>query len=118
MLSVSREKHREHVIKIRVYLIQDKEFKYFRENIGYTNWPIIFFLESINLFEDWRNRYLEGGKIALSVKVSFMMSERDPDIISTPNDTSFGDILSVPTDELLFNVLRISETLSLVALWN
>ena len=47
-----------------------------------------------------------------------MMSKRGPDITSTPNDTSFGGILSKLTDELLFNVLIISETLSLVALWN
>ena len=59
--------------------------------------------------------FSEDGKIALTIKVSFMMSERGPDIISTPDDTIFGGILSKPTDEILFNVLRISERLSLVA---
>ena len=47
-----------------------------------------------------------------------MMTEQGPDIISTPNDTSFGGILSKPTDELLFNVPRITETPSLVGLCN
>ena len=67
--------------------------------------------------------FSEDVKIAFSIKVSFMMSKRGPDIMIlfqhlTSNSTSFGDILSKPTDELLFNVLKILETLSLVALWN
>ena len=93
MLPVSREKHREYVIQVKGHFIQDKAFKYFRKNIKYINWPIIFFLESINIsnFQDWRDRcnFLRRREIALSINVSFIMSERGPDTISTPNDTSF-----------------------------
>ena len=58
--------------------------------------------------------FSEDRKIALSIKVSFMISQREVLILFQHLTLP----VSKPIDELYFNIQRISETLSVVAIWN